>query len=145
MPGKRANKGLTVDQVIATLKETHGNMSLAARRLGVERNTIRHYIDHHPTVKQAHDEAANAVSDIAEGHLVNGAIKGDWDKVKYWLETKARDRGYGRAHQVEVTGKDGGPMEYRVFEHQAAVASLAARPAPDRDELGTDESRSDGA
>lgn len=93
-------KGLTAEQVIAALRETHGNMSLAGKRLGVTRQAVAKWCADHPTVKQAHDEAASYVTDIAEGHLVNGVIKGDWDRVRYWLENKGRERGYGRAPQT---------------------------------------------
>lgn len=97
MSGK---KGLTVDQVIAALKETNGNMTLAGKRLKVDRKAIAYYVQTYPTVKQAHDEAAAVVTDVGEGHLVRGVMAGDWDKIKYWLEAKARDRGYGRAAQT---------------------------------------------
>lgn len=97
MSAKRGPKGLTADLVIETLRKTNGNISLAARQLGVERNAIQHYVREYPTVRAAHDEAAAYVSDIAEGHLVNAVIKGNLDQARYWLENKARDRGYGRA------------------------------------------------
>ena len=96
-----AKKGLTTEQVIAALKETHGNMSLAAKRLKVERPTISYYVANHPTVKAAHDEAAAYISDMAEGHLVAAVMKGNLDQVKYWLENKARDRGYGRGPSAD--------------------------------------------
>lgn len=96
MSDKTAKKGLTADQVIAALKDTNGNMSLAARRLKVTRAAIAYYVREYPTVRQAHDEAAAQITDYAEGHLVAGVIKGDWDRVKYWLENKGRERGYGR-------------------------------------------------
>jgi hypothetical protein len=90
------SKGLSAEIVIATLRKTNGNMSLAARDLKVSRQAIKHYVDTYPTVKAAHDEAAAHISDIAEGHLVNAVLKGNLDQVRYWLENKARDRGYGR-------------------------------------------------
>lgn len=93
-------KNLTLEQVIESLKATNGNMALAARRLNVDRSNIKYWIDNYATAKQAHDEAAAYVSDIAEGHLVNAVIKGNLDQAKYWLENKARDRGYGRAPQT---------------------------------------------
>ena len=94
-----AKKGLTVEQVIAALKATHGNMSMAARQLKVDRTAILYYVNTYATVKAAHDEAAAHISDIAEGHLVNAVMKGNLDQVRYWLENKSRDRGYGRALQ----------------------------------------------
>lgn len=97
MSDKGRNKGLTAEQVIDALRDTNGNMSLAARRLKVTRAAIAYYVREYPTVRAAHDEAAAYVSDIAEGHLVNAVIKGNLDQARYWLENKARDRGYGRA------------------------------------------------
>jgi hypothetical protein len=91
-----AKKGLTAEDYIGALRETNGNISLAARRLKVERRAVQYAIQAHPTVKAAHDEAAAHISDIAEGHLVNAVLKGNLDQVRYWLENKARDRGYGR-------------------------------------------------
>ena len=96
MPAKR----ITAEQVIDALKKTNGNISLSARQLGVERQAVQYYVQNYPTVKAAHDEAAAYVSDIAEGHLVNAVIKGNLDQAKYWLENKARDRGYGRAPAI---------------------------------------------
>lgn len=118
-----AKKGLTTDQVIAALTETNGNISLAAKRLKVTRKAISYYIDTYATVKTAHDEAAAYISDIAEGHLVNAVMKGNLDQARYWLENKARDRGYGRSTSIEVTGKGGGPIPF-VFSHSAVVAAL---------------------
>jgi hypothetical protein len=91
-----AKKGLTAEDYIGALRETNGNISLAARRLKVERRAVQYAIQAHPTVKAAHDEAAAHISDIAEGHLVSAVLKGNLDQVRYWLENKARDRGYGR-------------------------------------------------
>lgn len=93
---KRGPKGMTLERVIDALKKANGNMSLAARSLQLDRSTIKHYVDTYPAAKEAHDEAAAHISDIAEGHLVSAVIKGNLDQVRYWLENKARDRGYGR-------------------------------------------------
>jgi hypothetical protein len=138
-----AKKGLTAEDYIGALRETNGNISLAARRLKVERRAVQYAIQAHPTVKAAHDEAAAHISDVAEGHLVNAVLKGNLDQVRYWLENKARDRGYGRPQQLEVTGKDGGPIE-TVFTHAAVAAALAARSAAYTEPSGTDEGGSDG-
>lgn len=100
MGAKSGPKDITLEQVITALRETNGNMALSGRRLGITRQAIQHYVNTYATAKQAHDEAAAYVSDIAEGHLVNAVMKGNLDQVKYWLENKARDRGYGRAPQT---------------------------------------------
>ena len=91
-----AKKGLTLDAVIAALRKANGNISLTARQLGVGRNAVQHYLRNYPTARDAADEAAAYITDIAEGHLVQAVVRGDLDQVRYWLENKARDRGYGR-------------------------------------------------
>ena len=96
MAKRTANKGLTLDQVIEALRQTHGNMSLAAHKLGVTRETINYYVNTYATAREAMQTAAAAVSDIAEGHLVQAVKRGDLKQVQYWLENKARDRGYGQ-------------------------------------------------
>ena len=44
MSDKRGSKGLTAEQVIEALRETNGNISLAARRLKVTRAAIAYYV-----------------------------------------------------------------------------------------------------
>lgn len=139
-----ANRNITLEQVVNTLRETNGNIALTGRKLGVTRQAIKYYVDNYATAKQAHDEAAAYVSDIAEGHLVNAVMKGNLEQVKYWLENKARDRGYGARYNVEVSGKDGGAIPF-VFSHAAALAALTSRPASDSVASGADKGGSDGA
>jgi Bacterial regulatory protein, Fis family len=143
MSDKRGSKGLTAEQVIDALRDTNGNMSLAARKLKVTRAAIAYYVREYPTVRAAHDEAAAYVSDIAEGHLVNGVIKGDWDKVRYWLETKGKERGYGRSSSVEIAGPGGGPIPIAV-DRRAALAAIAPRSVSDSDAPGDDQGDHDG-
>lgn len=139
-----AKKEITLEQVITALRETNGNISLTGRKLGVTRQAIQYYVDNYVTAAAALKEASAYISDIAEGHLVNAVIKGNLEQVKYWLENKARDRGYGARYNVEVTGKDGGAIPF-VFSHAAALAALTSRPASDIVASGTDEGGSDGA
>lgn len=136
-------KGLTAEQVIDALRESHGNMSLAARKLKVSRQAILHYVNTYPTVKAAHDEAADAVTDYAEGHLVNGVMKGQWEQVRYWLESKGRSRGYGRVDRIEHSGPQGGPIPIAI-DRRAALAAIAPRSVRDSGASGGGEGDHDG-
>ena len=98
----RRPKGLTIESVCDALKATNGNVSLAAHRLGVERQTVNYYVSTYPNVREVMQQAAAAISDIAEGHLVAAVRRGDLKQVQYWLENKARDRGYGQKYQPNV-------------------------------------------
>lgn len=85
----------TPQQVIEALKQTRGIKSLAAQALGCDRSTIENYIAKHPRVKAAYEEQRATLVDVAEGHLAIKLDNGEWDAVKYVLNTLGRDRGYG--------------------------------------------------
>lgn len=139
-----AKKGLTLDTVIAALRKANGNISLTARQLGVERNAVQHYLRNYPTAREAADEAAAYITDIAEGHLVSRVMRGDWDQVRYWLENKAKDRGYGRStSSVEVSGPQGAPIPIAV-DRSTALAAIAPRPMGNSDASGDGEGDHDG-
>ena len=108
MPKSNRPKGLTIDGVCEALKATNGNISLAAHRLGVDRSAVQYYVATYPNVREVMQQAAAAISDIAEGHLVSAVRRGDLRQVQYWLENKARDRGYGQrtAPNVNITLED---------------------------------------
>jgi hypothetical protein len=133
MATKRGPKGITPDQYATALRETFGNVSMAARKLGVDRMSVVNAMGRHASVKQAHDEAAEQITDIAEGHLIAGVRRGEWKQVQYWLEAKARHKGYGRVYELHNThsAPDGGPVQISVFNHSAVAAALTAGSAED--------------
>jgi hypothetical protein len=134
MIAKRGPKGIKPEQYVEALRETFGNISMAARKLGVDRMSVVNAIEKHPIVKEAHDEAAEQITDIAEGHLVAAVRKGDMKQVQYWLENKARHRGYGSVYVHNThSGPNNGPIEIQTYDYAAAAAGLAARPSTDRD------------
>lgn len=47
--------------------------------------------------------------------------------------------------QVELTGKDGGPLEVRAFNYAAAIAPITDGPEPDTETPGEDQSGEHGA
>lgn len=55
------------------------------------------------------EEMTETTLDLAEGKLVQLLAAGDFHAVKFYLETKGRDRGYAR--RIEATGKNGGPID----------------------------------
>jgi hypothetical protein len=129
-----AKKSTTPQQYAQALRETFGNISMAARKLGVDRKAVQYAIEKHPVVKEAHDEAAEQITDIAEGHLVAAVRKGDMKQVQYWLENKARHRGYGSVYVHNThSGPNNGPIQIQTYDYAAAAAGLAARPSTDRD------------
>jgi|OM-RGC.v1.025294108 hypothetical protein len=113
----------TTQQMIDALTFTRGAVSLAAKHLGCDYNTVRRYIDKYPTVAQAQRESHERLGDILETTAHELAIgkrdeSGNYttppDKTMliFLLKTKFKSRGY--SERREVTGADGNALEVAV-------------------------------
>lgn len=100
-----------VGKVIEILRALGGIKAAAAQQLNVSRTTLYKFIDEHPEVVEALVEIDSEIGDVAEAQVVKAINAGDMQTVRWYLETKGKDRGYAR--RVENTGKGGGPMEVR--------------------------------
>lgn len=101
----------SVTEVIDQLERSHGNVKHAARQLRTSRQTLHAYINAHPTVAAALADMREGEIDDAELMLYDRMRKSDTLLI-FFLKTRARKRGYGDS--MEVTGKDGGPVQTEV-------------------------------
>ena len=101
--------------------------TLAADKLRVDRSTVCRFIKAHPEVAEALGEITEELADLAEAKLLDGIRNGEFPNIKFFLEHKARDRGYGR--NLELSGPGGKPI------------GIAAQPALDYSKLSTEELR----
>jgi len=92
--------------------EAQGLISVAARRLGVDRSAIYQAAKKHPEVKQAIEDARERTTDLAEGKLFQKINDGDNTAIIFYLKTQAKQRGY--VERQEVTGAEGGELTVRV-------------------------------
>lgn len=98
----------------------HGlSYSLACARAGVDYSTFRRWIEKgsQQASGEYHDFCDELAAAEADGALVNvlrikDASKKDWRAAAWLLEARHPDE-YGRK-RIEVTGKDGGPVESAV-------------------------------
>ena len=135
----------TQAQVIAALRETKGMVYLAAKRLGCEAQTIYNYRDRYPAVRAEMEQQDGEVDDAAEMKLYQAIIAGEPWAVQFRLRTKGKGRGYVERVEQDIRGKDGGPVQFQVFDHTAATAAIARRSGGNRNASGADENDSDGA
>jgi hypothetical protein len=98
------SKTLTAADFIAALEATGGLIAPAARRLGVSRQTVYRATQTYPTVKQALDDAREALLDVAEDNIFRAASAGDVPTSKWLLERLGRDRGYVLRVENETLG-----------------------------------------
>jgi hypothetical protein len=136
----------TQKQIEAALVSMSGNVSAAARSLGMQRYHLHKIIAKSEKLQQAVHDARQSMCDNAESALNRAVINGEAWAVCFTLKTQAKDRGYIERTQTEISGRDGGPIEQRttVFDHSAAIASIASRSAANPGTPGTDEIRGNG-
>lgn len=105
---------LTQQGIKKTLVKMHGNISAAARALGVSRYAIQKRINEDEELKKVVTDARESMVDDAESALAKAILDGEAWAVCFTLKTQGRGRGYVEKTEHEHTGKDGGPIETKV-------------------------------
>lgn len=108
----RNGRQYTAQQFIDAIPGTGGIVSAIARKVGCEWETVQAWLDKAPTVRRVYDAECEAMLDLAESVLLKNIKDGDTADAKWYLTKKGKRRGYGE--NLELTGKDGGPITFRV-------------------------------
>jgi len=118
---------LTVERVREALEQVGGIRTAAAHALGVNRATLYAFFREHPELKTVALDVEEQTKDLAEGQVLKALKAADMQTVRWYLDRKARDRGYG--HRQEVTGPEGGaiPIEGRVTIDPSKLSTEALR------------------
>lgn len=112
----------TAEQVIAALEGTKGMVTLTARKLGCSAQTVRNYIERHPTIAAAYKEQREGFLDIAELSLQKAVQNGEGWAVCFALKTIGRSRGY--VERIEV---DNQPIEWAKVDDTTLAAYREGR------------------
>jgi len=102
--GISKKKENTAKRIIIALKETQGLLTLAARKAGVSYRTVNRYANELPSVREAVEEAKEAVTDLAEGKLYGKISDGDVTSIIFYLKTQGKKRGYIEKQEIEHSG-----------------------------------------
>lgn len=98
-----ANKEMfTPTEVAGAIRNAKGFVSIAAKHLGCAISTIYEYMNRHPEVADAKNEAREAMKDMAEGELFRQIQDGNTTALIFYLKCQAKDRGY--IDRQEITG-----------------------------------------
>jgi hypothetical protein len=92
----------TPQQVADAIRETHGFISQAARRLGCCWDTVKAYVVKYPEVAAAKLEARESMKDIGEAALFKAVSAGEGWAVCFFLKCQAKDRGYIEKAESEL-------------------------------------------
>ena len=112
--GNSKKRQQTAARIIKALKETQGLLTLAAPKAGVSYTTINRYVADFPSVKEAAIEAHERMLDFAEGKLYTKIKAGDNTCIIFYLKTQGKGRGYIERQDIQLSGKDGGPIQYKI-------------------------------
>lgn len=87
------------------IEDTGGIMSTIAKKLGVARRTVYNFVNKYPEfAKPLLQEEAERIKDLAENKVIVGINDGDLGTARWYLSTKAKDRGYGQKVEQELSG-----------------------------------------
>lgn len=118
------------------LQKMQGNVSAAARALGVSRNALATYIGKSTHLQAVLEDARQSMVDNAESALNRAVINGEAWAVCFTLKTQGRKRGYVERQELEHTGAGGGAIEIVARDYRAAIAPLAPGSVEDSDSPG---------
>jgi hypothetical protein len=95
----------TNSQIIEALKKTGGFRSQAARLLNITPSALTRRLTKSAELKQADAKIRNETLDLAESKLISLIQSGSFPAIKYYLEHKGQDRGYGvkQAHKQPLS------------------------------------------
>jgi transposase-like protein len=92
----RPRKGdqLKAAQIKVALFNYCGNISEAARELGVDRRSLWYRISQSEVLQQARDEGRERALDIGERVVVKHMEENSLEAAKYYLDRQGKERGY---------------------------------------------------
>jgi len=97
----------TAKRIIQALKETSGLLTMAAAKSGIGYRTVCRYVAEYPSVKEAAQDAKEAMLDFAEGKLYSKIKDGDNTAIIFYLKTQGKARGYIEKQELEHSGNIG--------------------------------------
>lgn len=108
----------TAARIIKALKETNGLLTMAAAKSGIGYTTVKRYVAELPSVKEAAQDAKEAMLDFAENKLYRNIKGGDNTAIIFFLKTQGKARGY-------IERQDIGNPEGEVFKVAHGVKDLS--------------------
>ena len=96
---------LTVKRIEDALRKKGGNITVAAKALGISRRQLTRRIKDSATLAELIDELREERSDLAEDKLGQAIKNGESWAICFHLKTQAKSRGYSEKTETEHSGK----------------------------------------
>jgi hypothetical protein len=86
------------------------NISAAADLVGVSRAAHYQWLEKNDKYREAVSDLNERVIDIAESKLMRNINEGNQKAIEYFLDAKAKVRGYGQARRLDIGGVSNNPL-----------------------------------
>lgn len=116
-------KRLTNKQIAAALKESRGFVSVAARTLGITRQTIYNRLKGSELLRAAREDAQELTKDIAELKLLEAINARESWAVCFYLKCQAKERGYVERSEVKSSVELSGGLDLSVEDAREELRS----------------------
>jgi hypothetical protein len=93
-------------ELIRALRQAEGIQADAARLLGVERSTVCRRVQRDPGLRDLIEEIVEETLDAAESAIRKAIREGDLATSRWFLDRKAKLRGYGASMSVRLSDRD---------------------------------------
>lgn len=99
---------LKVKQLAEAIEKNGGNVTEAAKALGITRWALQKRIAKNKELQQVVSDAREQMVDLAESEARKQIKQGNTAIIIFTLKTLGKERGY--VERTEITGKDGGDI-----------------------------------
>lgn len=96
-------------QFYECLRLSSGMISTAAKKFGINRQTVLNRMKEDPEFAQGVEDVKESIRDFGEAALLTKIKEGDTSAIIFFAKTQLKDRGY--CERVEISGKDGDAIE----------------------------------
>jgi len=90
-------------KLMKAIPDSHGVVSIIAKRLGVEWHTANNAIKNDPIAMQALQDEAEKIADVAETVILNALMQEDVRVAQWFLERKGTFRGFNPTIDIKNT------------------------------------------
>jgi len=117
---------------IDALLQANGMLSKACAETRIPSSKYKTWVMNDQDFAQAIEEVRESIKDKIEGKLIDNAVKGDDSAIMYFLNARARDRGYGKVSAEKVD--EGGDLDLTLltYEEQDTLHKLLIKAQPQK-------------
>ena len=87
----------SIAQIEAALRKADGRPAAAARIIGVSRQAMHERVSRTPHLQECITEIEEILLDTAESVILKAVRAGHMPTVRWYMDRRGRERGYGRA------------------------------------------------